>query len=137
MPMTTTPQVQFRIVDGVRIRYADSGGGPAPVVLLTSPWPESIYAFAPIWATLAEHGRLFAVDLPGFGASEARDDLFSPRAMGEFLAELIDRGRPGYAAHRRAGCRDRGRPVRGGGAPGAVRERDRGHRRGCGPAPAR
>ena len=90
MPMTTTPQVQFRIVDGVRIRYADSGGGPAPVVLLTSPWPESIYAFAPIWATLAEHGRLFAVDLPGFGASEARDDLFSPRAMGEFLAELID-----------------------------------------------
>ena len=60
------------------------------MVLLTSPWPESIYAFAPIWATLAEHGRLVAVDLPGVGASEARDDLFSPRAMGEFLAQLID-----------------------------------------------
>jgi pimeloyl-ACP methyl ester carboxylesterase len=85
---TTTPQVQFRTVDGVRIRCADSGS-EGPAVLLTSPWPESVYAFAPIWATLAEHARLFAVDLPGFGASEARDDLFSPRAMGEFLAKLI------------------------------------------------
>ena len=58
-------------------------------MLLTCPWPESVYAFAPIWATLAEHARLFAIDLPGFGASERRDDLLSPRAMGEFLARLI------------------------------------------------
>jgi pimeloyl-ACP methyl ester carboxylesterase len=60
------------------------------VILLTSPWPESIYAFSPIWATLAEHARLFAIDLPGFGASDRRDDLLSPRGMGEFLAQLID-----------------------------------------------
>jgi len=58
-------------------------------VLLTSPWPESVYAFAPIWNRLAGHARLFAVDLPGFGASERRDDLLSPRAMGGFLAQLI------------------------------------------------
>ena len=42
-----------------------------------------------MWATLAEHARLFAIDLPGFGASERRDDLLSPRAMGGFLARLI------------------------------------------------
>ena len=48
-----------------------------------------MYAFERIWSSLAEHASLFAVDLPGFGASEARDDLFSPRAMGEFLAQLI------------------------------------------------
>jgi pimeloyl-ACP methyl ester carboxylesterase len=89
MPTTTTPQVQFRTVDGLRIRYAESDGPAQRTALLTSPWPESVYAFAPIWATLAEHARLFAVDLPGFGASEAREDLFSPRAMGEFLGELI------------------------------------------------
>src|SRR5262245_57755842 len=86
---TTIPEARFRTVDGVRIRYADSGGSEGPVVLLTSPWPESLHAFAPIWDTLAEHARLFAVDLPGFGASDARDDLFSPREMGGFLAELI------------------------------------------------
>ncbi len=88
---------QFRVVDGVKIRYADSGGARRPVLLLTSPWPESVYAFAPMWATLAKRARLFAVDLPGFGGSERRDDLLSPRAMGAFLARLIaetDLGRP-------------------------------------------
>jgi pimeloyl-ACP methyl ester carboxylesterase len=94
---TTIPQVQFRTVDGVKIRYADSSGSQEPALLLTSPWPQSVYAFAPIWSTLAEHARLSAVDLPGFGASERRDDLLSPRAIGGLLAQLIaeaDLGRP-------------------------------------------
>ena len=89
MSTTTTPQVRFRTMGGVQIRYADSGASHKPTVVLTSPWPESVYAFAPVWAPLAEHARLFAVDLPGFGASERREDLLSPRAMGEFLARLI------------------------------------------------
>jgi pimeloyl-ACP methyl ester carboxylesterase len=87
--ITASIEPQFRTIDGVRVRYVDSGGSHEPVVLLTSPWPESVYAFAPMWATLADHARLFAVDLPGFGRSERRDDLLSPRAMGEFLAGLI------------------------------------------------
>jgi pimeloyl-ACP methyl ester carboxylesterase len=82
-------EVQFQTIDGLRIRYAESEGLSDRTVLLTSPWPESIRAFTPIWSTLAQHARLFAIDLPGFGASEARDDLFSPRAMGEFLAEVV------------------------------------------------
>jgi pimeloyl-ACP methyl ester carboxylesterase len=101
MPRTTTPQVRFRTIDGLRIQYADSGSSPKPTVLLTSPWPESLYAFAPMWATLAEHARLFAIDLPGFGASERREDLLSPQAMGEFLAKLIaeaDLGAPHIVA---------------------------------------
>jgi pimeloyl-ACP methyl ester carboxylesterase len=88
-PTATTPQVRFRTIDGVRIRYADSGSSQRPAVVLTSPWPESVYAFKLMWASLSEHARLFAVDLPGFGASERREDLLSPRAMGEFLAQLI------------------------------------------------
>ncbi len=87
--VTTSIRPQFRTIDGLRIRYADSGGPQRPVLLLTSPWPESLYAFAPMWATLAGRARLFAIDLPGFGASERRDDLLSPRAMGGFLADLI------------------------------------------------
>ncbi len=86
---TTSIEPQFRTIDGLRIRYAASGGSQERVMLLTSPWPESLYAFAPMWATLAQHARLFAIDLPGFGASERRDDLLSPRAMGGFLARLI------------------------------------------------
>src|SRR5216683_5312312 len=101
MPTTTTPHVRFRTIGGVRIRYADSGSSQKPAVVLTSPWPESVYAFAPIWASLAEHARLFAVDLPGFGASDRREDLLSPRAMGEFLAQPIaeaDLGAPHIVA---------------------------------------
>jgi pimeloyl-ACP methyl ester carboxylesterase len=88
-PLTTSIEPQFRSIDGLKIRYADSGGSQESTVLLTSPWPESLYAFAPIWASLAKHARLLAIDLPGFGASERRQDLLSPRAMGGFLAQLI------------------------------------------------
>src|SRR6476659_7609592 len=99
--LTASIEPQWRTIDGVKIRYADSDGSHGPVVLLTSPWPESLYAFAPIWGTLAEHARLFAIDLPGFGRSERRDDLLAPRAMGGFLGQLIaeaDLGTPHVVA---------------------------------------
>jgi pimeloyl-ACP methyl ester carboxylesterase len=88
----TTVDPRFVTIDGLRIRCAQSDGGPPdrPTLVLTSPWPESIYAFAGLWSTLAQRARLFAVDLPGFGASERRDDLLSPRAMGGFLVRLVD-----------------------------------------------
>ena len=101
MPTTTIPQIQSRTIAGVRIRYADSGGRQQPTLLLTSPWPESLYAYASMWATLSERARLFAIDLPGFGGSERRADLLSPRAMGGFLAQVIveaDLGRPHIVA---------------------------------------
>ena len=94
-------ELRFRSVDGLRIRYVDSGGSREPTLLLTSPWPESVYAFAPMWAMLAGHARLFAIDLPGFGASERRNELLTPRAMGGFLAEVIAEaglGRPHVVA---------------------------------------
>jgi pimeloyl-ACP methyl ester carboxylesterase len=89
MPTMTTQPVEFRTFDGVRVRYADTGGPRKQAIVLTSPWPESLYAFTPMWATLSEHARLLAVDLPGFGASERRDGLLAPRAMGAFLARLV------------------------------------------------
>jgi pimeloyl-ACP methyl ester carboxylesterase len=101
MPTTNIPQPRFRAVDGVRIRYADTGGSQEETLLLTSPWPESLYAFASIWDKLAAHARLFAIDLPGFGASERQDELLSPRAMGGFLAHAIaevDLGTPHIVA---------------------------------------
>jgi len=103
--MTTTLsasiQPQFQPIDGLKIRYADTGGRHDSTLLLTGPWPESLYAFARMWPTLAQHARLFAIDLPGFGASARRDDLLSPRAMGEFLAGLVAEvglGRPHIVA---------------------------------------
>jgi pimeloyl-ACP methyl ester carboxylesterase len=87
--LTASIKPKFRTIDGLNIRCADAGGSHDSTLLLTSPWPESLYAFTPMWATLAERARVFAVDLPGFGASERREGLLSPRAMGGFLARLV------------------------------------------------
>jgi pimeloyl-ACP methyl ester carboxylesterase len=57
---------------------------------LLSPWPESLFAYEPTWSRLAEHTHLVAIDLPGFGHSERRDALLSPRAMGEFVVRVAD-----------------------------------------------
>lgn len=89
-PVSEVMPIQFRSVNGVSIRYAESSGNHDNIVLLTSPWPESLYAFLPIWQPLSEYSHLLAIDLPGFGQSERRNDLLSPQAMGEFLIQLID-----------------------------------------------
>src|SRR5262245_64968432 len=84
-----TPKPTFRIIDGLSIRYMESGPGRAEALLL-SPWPESVFAYEATWARLAETTRLVAIDLPGFGRSERRDALMSPRAMGEFIVRVAD-----------------------------------------------
>jgi pimeloyl-ACP methyl ester carboxylesterase len=85
----TPIQMQFRTIDGLSIRFAESEERDDHALLL-SPWPESLLAFEPTWARLAEHTHLVAVDLPGFGHSQRRDALLSPRAMGAFLIRVAD-----------------------------------------------
>ncbi|AXB80409.1 alpha/beta fold hydrolase [Novosphingobium sp. P6W] len=79
------------VIDGLSIRYATdrrvSSGIP---ILLTAPFPESLFAFLPVWESFAAMGPVIAVDLPGFGRSEGRQDLMSPSAMGLFLVKLLD-----------------------------------------------
>ena len=71
------------------VRFAESEDRDDHALLL-SPWPESLLAFEPMWARLAEHTHLVAIDLPGFGHSQRRDALLSPRAMGEFIIRTAD-----------------------------------------------
>jgi pimeloyl-ACP methyl ester carboxylesterase len=82
-------QTHFRTIDGLSIRYATSDARDDQALLL-SPWPESLFAFEPTWLRLAERAHLVAVDLPGFGHSQRRDTLLSPRAMGEFVVHIAD-----------------------------------------------
>ena len=58
-------------------------------MVLTSPWPESLFAFRKVWDRLAEQFHVVAIDLPGFGQSERQLDLLSPSAMGAFLVQLV------------------------------------------------
>jgi pimeloyl-ACP methyl ester carboxylesterase len=79
----------FRVIDGVSIRFVESDRRNVDALLL-SPWPESVFAYEPIWSRLAETTHLVAIDLPGFGRSERNDALMTPRAMGDFIVRAAD-----------------------------------------------
>jgi pimeloyl-ACP methyl ester carboxylesterase len=81
--------MRFRTIDGLTIRFAESEERDDHALLL-SPWPESLLAFEQMWVRLADHTHLVAIDLPGFGHSERRNALLSPRAMGEFVIRAAD-----------------------------------------------
>jgi pimeloyl-ACP methyl ester carboxylesterase len=85
-----TIETSYRSIDGVRIRYAESAETQDRTILMFNPWPESLFAFAPVWAELSSHSHLIAVDLPGFGKSERRDELLSPQTMSEFIVSLVE-----------------------------------------------
>jgi pimeloyl-ACP methyl ester carboxylesterase len=86
----TSFEPEFTLYDGLRIRYVRSPRPAAESVLLLSPWPESVYAFVRMWPRLSERFSLAAVDLPGFGQSDGRADLMSPRRMGDFVVRIAD-----------------------------------------------
>jgi pimeloyl-ACP methyl ester carboxylesterase len=87
--LNTSFEMQFRVIDGLTIRYAQSEHRGDHALLL-NPWPESLLAFEPVWSRLAEHTHLVAIDLPGFGHSQRRDALLAPRAMAEFVIRAAD-----------------------------------------------
>jgi pimeloyl-ACP methyl ester carboxylesterase len=83
------PEPEFATIDGLRIRYAESTKKPGDPILLLSPWPESIYAFLPVWEVFSELGPVIAADLPAFGRSESRPDVRAPEPMGEFVIRVL------------------------------------------------
>jgi pimeloyl-ACP methyl ester carboxylesterase len=83
-------ETQFTIVDGLKIRFAKSSGDHAETLVLLSPLPESILAFTPVWERLSLVCNLLAIDLPGYGHSQGRDDLYSVLAMSKFLVQILD-----------------------------------------------
>jgi pimeloyl-ACP methyl ester carboxylesterase len=82
-------EVARETIDGLKVRYA-TGGSSGERIVLFSPWPESIFAFAPVWSGLVGQFQVLAIDLPGFGRSEGRDDLFTPQTMGDFIVKAIE-----------------------------------------------
>jgi pimeloyl-ACP methyl ester carboxylesterase len=57
--------VETTQIDGLRIRFARTGRTDGMPVLLTSPWPESIYAFRDVLFEIGKLNPLIAIDLPG------------------------------------------------------------------------
>jgi pimeloyl-ACP methyl ester carboxylesterase len=88
-PETAQIKPELTTFEELSIRYAVNPKPGAETLLMLSPWPESLYAFLPMWERLSSRFSLVAVDLPGFGRSQGRPDLMSTRAMGEFVVRLM------------------------------------------------
>ena len=88
-PVEFAVKPRFETIAGVKIRCAEDGTKDGPTVLLLSPLPQSILCYDTIWKRLAEHCRLVALDLPGFGQSEGGLEFMSFEAQGRFLERFV------------------------------------------------
>jgi len=84
-PLPDVGPVEIATINGLRIRFARSGTTEGAPVLLTSPWPESLYAFRDLQPALGHQHPIIALDLPGFGHSESRTEVLSPEGMADFV----------------------------------------------------
>jgi len=71
-----------RTVDWAQSALRHGGKSGEQVVPLQS-WPESIFAFTPVWTRCQAVRGTGRSTFPGSGRSQARDDLFAPQKMGE------------------------------------------------------
>ena len=88
-PDVTMP-TETRTIADRNIRLAQAGPADAPLVVLLSPFPESILSFTGSWQALTEKCRVIAIDLPGFGASEGDRKDMTPTAQGAHLAAIFE-----------------------------------------------
>ncbi len=87
--------ISIATIDGLAIRFARTGSATGVPILMTAPWPESIYAFHRVIPKLSGKHPLLLVDLPGYGRSQSRPDVMAPEAMGAFLLTLLEHFRIG------------------------------------------
>src|SRR5215469_8728738 len=67
VPVTSVHRVE---VDGIKVFYRAAGDATAPVLLLLHGFPTSSFMFRDLIPELADHYRVIAPDLPGFGFTE-------------------------------------------------------------------
>jgi len=80
----------FLDVDGVRIRYVDSGGS-GPAVVMLHGFASSLETWDAVVPSLVPAFRVVALDLKGFGWSARPDGDYSPQAEAALVLGLMDR----------------------------------------------
>lgn len=93
--MNTIPQTSIHRIeaDGVSIFYREAGPADAPVVLLLHGYPTSSFQFRFLIPLLADHFRVIAPDLPGFGFTEvpaARNYTYTFDALAKTISAFTD-----------------------------------------------
>lgn len=90
MPRTSIHRVK---ADGVDVFYREAGPKDAPVVLLLHGFPTSSFQYRALIPLLADHYRVIAPDLPGFGFTEVPEErkyTYSFAALAETMLAFTD-----------------------------------------------
>ncbi len=82
-PKTAT----FADLDGVRVRYVDTGGDLSPVVLVHG-FASSLDTWGLVVPELSKKHRVVALDMKGFGWSDRPEGDYSSRAQAELVMKL-------------------------------------------------
>src|SRR3954471_5875854 len=90
-PLETLPETERLQVEGRgQLRVIDRNPQAQETVLLVHGYGASSASWAPVIPILAERYRVIAVDLPGFGKSDKRAGDYSPDALADVLARVLD-----------------------------------------------
>lgn len=81
---------RFIDVDGVRIRYTDSGEAGRPVVLMLHGFASTLDAWKPVAPALSPGHRIVSLDMKGFGWSSRPAGDYSPQAHARLVLRLLD-----------------------------------------------
>ena len=73
-----------------QVRVIERNPGGAETVLLVHGYGASSASWTPIVPQLSARYRVLAVDLPGFGRSDKREGDYSPDALADVLAHILD-----------------------------------------------
>jgi len=89
MPVLAGVKHRFVSVRGARLHVADSGGSGPPVVLLHG-WPQHWWTWREVMPLLAGDFRVLAVDLRGFGWSEATPRGYRKEELARDVVGVLD-----------------------------------------------
>ena len=67
----------FMVVDGIKIHYIDTDSGDRTFILLHG-FGASVFSWREVIQPLSKHGRVVALDRPGFGLTERADPTETP-----------------------------------------------------------
>lgn len=91
-PSPPLPEAERLILPGRgQIHVLDLNPTAEKTVLLVHGYGASLNSYRPILPALTPHFRVIAVDLPGFGRSDRREGDYSPGALADVLAQILDR----------------------------------------------
>ncbi len=89
----------LRIPFGQLVYYRDGPADGTPLLILHSiNAAANSYEVKPLFDHYARHRPVYALDLPGFGFSDRRDRIYTPRLMSDAIIALVDEIRRRHGA---------------------------------------